>query len=115
MLENNRALVNRLDEENLLVPSARVAPAAGERPNPSILTIIWRRRWVFFGCILLAVAAAVVYLAKSTPIYSSSSQILARCRRNGNDGEHSRAGAGIEGYPCFRIPIVRALLITWKQ
>ena len=77
MLENNRALATRLEEESLLVPAAaRFAPAAqAERQNPSILTIIWRRRWVFFGCVLLALAAAVVYLTKATPIYSSSSQI----------------------------------------
>jgi capsular exopolysaccharide synthesis family protein len=80
MLENNRALAPRYgdDDNNLLVPATRMMPApisSAERTNPSILTIIWRRRWVFFGCIVLAMAAAVVYLAKATPLYSSSSQI----------------------------------------
>src|SRR5437762_1073031 len=82
MLEN-RALANRVEEDGLLVPAAARAPLAlnsgaggsGDRPSTSILTIIWRRRWVFLSCVIVSLAAAVIYLAKSTPIYSASSQI----------------------------------------
>src|SRR5205809_1478901 len=82
MLEN-RSLANRVEDEGLLVSAAGAAArvplalgaAGGDRPSTSILTIIWRRRWVFFGCVVLALGAAVAYLAKSTPIYSASSQI----------------------------------------
>src|SRR5262249_45805493 len=80
MLES-RALVHRVEEEGLAVPartSIVAAPATqsgGGTPSTSILTIIWRRRWVFFGLVLLALGAAGVYLTKATPIYSATSQI----------------------------------------
>src|SRR5438093_11586181 len=80
-MNENRTLANRLDEENLLVPSARPlsgAGATGERPGTSLLTIIWRRRWVFLGCILLSLAGGIVYLSRCTPLYSSSAQIYAQ-------------------------------------
>lgn len=72
---DNRVLANRMDEEGIVVPPARASFAAAEKPSTSILTIIWRRRWVFFGCILVALTAAGVYLSKATRIYASSSQI----------------------------------------
>src|SRR5438132_8012398 len=37
--------------------------------------VLWRRRWIVAGSILVALAAGVVYLAKVTPVYSSASKI----------------------------------------
>src|SRR5690349_13017895 len=72
MLEN-RALAGRFEDENQLVPAARGLNT--ERPTPSLLTIIWRRRWIFLACLVLALAGAVVYQLKTPPAYSASSQI----------------------------------------
>ncbi|HEX8323499.1 MAG TPA: polysaccharide biosynthesis tyrosine autokinase [Tepidisphaeraceae bacterium] len=46
---------------------------ASERPQPNIFAVIWRRRWIVLGCVLLALAVGITYFAKATPIYGSSS------------------------------------------
>lgn len=43
--------------------------------SESLVQIMWRGRWLIFLTTVLAVAAAVVYLVKATPIYSSTSRI----------------------------------------
>lgn len=73
MLEN-RALSNRLDEDSLLVPAAR-SIAAPEPTPPSFVAIVWRRRWVFLACVVLAMAGAIAYQVKTPAVYSASSQI----------------------------------------
>ncbi len=75
MLEH-RSITTRLQEQDLAVPAPRTSMLSiAEKPATSILTIVWRRRWSFFGCIAFALVAAMIYLARATPTYSASSQI----------------------------------------
>ncbi len=47
--------------------------APDSRRNP--LLIIWSRRWIVLGCIIVCVAAAVAYLINATPIYESKARL----------------------------------------
>jgi succinoglycan biosynthesis transport protein ExoP len=44
-----------------------------DRPGPNILAIVWRRRWIVFGCVAVSLVAGAIYLKRATRIYSSSS------------------------------------------
>lgn len=46
-----------------------------ERPQPNIFSILWRRRWIVLGCVLLSLVAGVVYYARATSVYASSSLV----------------------------------------
>jgi capsular exopolysaccharide synthesis family protein len=41
----------------------------------SLVAVIWRNRWIVLITTVVTLAAAVVYLAKATPIYTSTSRI----------------------------------------
>jgi len=60
------------------MPSAMSAPSAseGEGQQDGMLHILWRRRWIFAGCTVLALVAAWIYLMRATAIYSSQSQVF---------------------------------------
>lgn len=49
-------------------------PVMGWIPE-SLLNIIWRGRWIILLTTVVALSVAFVYLAKATPIYTSSSRI----------------------------------------
>jgi uncharacterized protein involved in exopolysaccharide biosynthesis len=53
---------------------AEIAPAIGLIPE-SLIQIIWRSRWIVLLSAVLVLAAAFIYLAKATPIYTSTSRI----------------------------------------
>src|SRR3989339_2198623 len=48
----------------------------GFMPQDGLLRIILRHRWVILGTALCFLFAAVIYLAKATPIYTSSSRLF---------------------------------------
>ena len=51
-----------------------LTPAAGLMPE-SLVQIIWRSRWIVLLATVAAIVAAFVYLAKATPIYTSTSRV----------------------------------------
>ena len=53
---------------------AEMPPAAGLM-SESLVQIIWRSRWIVLLATVAALVAAFVYLAKTTPIYTSTSRI----------------------------------------
>src|SRR5881394_2192261 len=115
MLEN-RTLATRVDspdENGILMPAAAAAMAgrAPERSAPSILTIIWRRRWVFFGCILIALACAAGYLYKAVSIYSSSSQIVVQQSAPKMISDVLNSGQAAANYLFTQCDIIRSTAI----
>ncbi len=50
-------------------------PASAEVMSESLLRVIWRGRWLVLIAVVALLAAAVIYLAKTTPIYTSTSRI----------------------------------------
>ncbi len=50
-------------------------PASMRTISESLARIMWRGRWLILMTIVVAVAAAVAYLIKATPIYTSTSRI----------------------------------------
>jgi len=51
----------------------------GSRMSPpmadSLMVVVWRNRWIMLIIQVVALAAAAVYLAKATPIYTSTSRV----------------------------------------
>ena len=73
-MSDNRSMISRSDEEaGVAIPAARGAYAVGgalaqglttqgrggDRPHSNLLTVVWRRRWVVVGCLVLALAGAI--------------------------------------------------------
>jgi len=52
--------------------SASLEPADRQ---PSILEVVWHRRWTVLAAVAACLAAGFVYLAKATPIYRSTSRL----------------------------------------
>ncbi len=50
-------------------------PASVGMVSESLIHIIWRRRWLVLLAVVIAVAAATIYILKATPIYTSASRI----------------------------------------
>ena len=46
-----------------------------EIPEQGLLQIIWRRRWIVLLAVVVALAAGLIYLAKATPVFTSTSQL----------------------------------------
>ena len=57
-------------------PTAIELAPGRHAPHQSILRIIWRRRRIVLLAFVMCMGAGVVYLAKATPIYTSSSRLL---------------------------------------
>jgi len=68
---NQREDKRTVGQDNLYVG---VPPSVGMVPD-SLVRIIWRSRWIVLFTTVAALAAAFVYLAKATPIYTSTSRI----------------------------------------
>ncbi len=51
-----------------------MAPLVGMM-SESLAVIVWRNRWIVLATTVVALTAAVIYVAKATPIYSSTSRI----------------------------------------
>jgi succinoglycan biosynthesis transport protein ExoP len=49
-------------------------PDIGMVPE-SLVQIVWRSRWIVLASIILALAAAFIYLQKATPIFTSTSRV----------------------------------------
>ena len=60
----------RLDEVN--APQARTAAA---RPRDNILLIVWRHRTLVVVSVAVALVFGIIYVARATPIYGSSSLV----------------------------------------
>jgi polysaccharide biosynthesis transport protein len=43
--------------------------------SDSLFEVIWRHAWIVLGCMVLALVAGFVYLAKATPIFTSESRL----------------------------------------
>lgn len=43
--------------------------------SDSLLTVAWRSRWIILVCVVLAIAAGLVYIQTATPIYTSTSKL----------------------------------------
>src|SRR5687768_10003609 len=69
------AKVNRAGPDNIQVPQ-RPAPRQGISASPALMLVLWRRRWVVLVTVLACVSAAVVYLVRATPIYTSTARLL---------------------------------------
>jgi succinoglycan biosynthesis transport protein ExoP len=51
---------------------------AGQGPGmmpESLFQVMWRHSWIIIGCAFLALVAGFIYLAKATPIYTSSASL----------------------------------------
>jgi capsular exopolysaccharide synthesis family protein len=64
--------------------------------SESLFEIAWRRRWTILVTVVLALAGAVVYLQKATPLYESTSRIYVeqstpRIFRDSDEGMLSRS------------------------
>ena len=73
--ENNvishRENYRTVEEGNLPVEIPQDVTSMSE----SLVQIIWRRRWIVLLSTVVVLAAAFVYLAKATPIYTSTSRV----------------------------------------
>lgn len=54
------------------LPAAR--PTAAVVPE-SLLSVVWRGRWIMLICLMLALGAGVVYIETATPIYTSTARL----------------------------------------
>ena len=70
MISQNDKL-NMLEKNN---PRAAVPQSVGFLPE-TMLQILWRSRWIVFSSVVLALILALIYIAKATPIYTSTSRI----------------------------------------
>ncbi len=52
----------------------------GEVQRPGLIQIIWNRKWFVIGAVFLCLTAGLVYLAKVTPIYMSTSRLYVEQR-----------------------------------
>ena len=79
------------------------------RPSAAIdlrtyLNFVWRN-WMFIGAVTaLALLVAVVYLARATPLYTATAQILL-------DRNTKKLQAWM---PSATIPRIRQLFVSWK-
>ena len=51
------------------------APGESEIPGPSLLEVLWPRRWIVVGATILSLAAGIYYLSEATPIFESTSRL----------------------------------------
>src|SRR5215213_6143734 len=70
-------MVSRNHSHLLPAPSDGAMGAAVHQPtfSHSALQVVWRRRWTLLFSIVLCVGAGLLYLAKATPKYTSTSKI----------------------------------------
>lgn len=50
-------------------------PVQGEPVREALLSVLWRRRWILLGAVLLALAGGLVYILKATPTFTSTSRL----------------------------------------
>ncbi|MCH8219065.1 MAG: polysaccharide biosynthesis tyrosine autokinase [Planctomycetes bacterium] len=58
---------------NGIVPDLAGMPGSGQ-PD-SLVVVLWRHSWIIIGCVVLALIGGFVYLAKATPLFTSSSRL----------------------------------------
>ena len=79
-------------------------------PGPSLIEILWRRRWTVLLAVVVSVVAAFVYLLTATPIYTSTSRLYVERqapRLLGNDP----SGNSSTNYLATQVEILRSGLI----
>ncbi|NQV31353.1 MAG: hypothetical protein HQ515_01610, partial [Phycisphaeraceae bacterium] len=64
------------NRNNELGPMEPANPGQGPGMMPeSLFQVMWRHSWIIIGCAFLALVAGFIYLAKATPIYTSTASI----------------------------------------
>ena len=43
--------------------------------SDGLVQIMWRRRWIVVGCVIVVLTASLLYLARMTPLYSSTARV----------------------------------------
>ena len=61
------------------ISAVEAPPSAGIVPE-SLIQIIWRSRWIVLLAMAVVLAAAFVYLSRTTPIYTSTSRVYVEQR-----------------------------------
>ncbi|MCH8194098.1 MAG: hypothetical protein IIA65_08775, partial [Planctomycetes bacterium] len=56
-----------------MIPDLAGMPESGQ-PD-SLVVVFWRHSWIIIGCVVLALIGGFVYLAKATPLFTSSSRL----------------------------------------
>ncbi|MCH7919861.1 MAG: hypothetical protein IIC50_17975 [Planctomycetes bacterium] len=51
------------------------AGMSGQVQPDSLVLVLWRQSWTIIGCVVLALIGGFVYLAKATPLFTSSSRL----------------------------------------
>ena len=70
-------MINQNENHNVIGENGsrmEMPPAVGLMPE-SLVQIIWRSRWIVLLATVVVLVAAFVYLAKATPIYTSTSRV----------------------------------------
>lgn len=69
-------IISQNDKLNMLgkKDSIETPQSVGFLPE-TLLQILWRSRWIIFFTVVLAIVLAFIYIAKATPIYTSTSRI----------------------------------------
>lgn len=73
-VRNDIAMDKLLRDESAALRQINV-PSQGSAPSPSLLEVMWRRRWVVALTALACVLLAATYLVMATPIFSSTSKV----------------------------------------
>lgn len=61
---------------NNLPEASEPAALSGDAPRRSPLLIVWQRRWIIVVCLLLSIAAAIVYLFTAIPLYRGTAKLV---------------------------------------
>ena len=70
------------NDENIAIQEADFQPAAigPGVPQRGLLQVVWERRWIVIAAIFVCLAAGFTYLAKATPIFTSTSRLYVEQR-----------------------------------
>jgi len=66
---------HRMGGAMVKMPSSRVREAGLRPGTDNLFAIVWRSRWTLLLCIVVALAAGLVYIRTVTPIYTSTSKL----------------------------------------
>ncbi len=70
------------NDQNIAIQEADFQPTAigPGVPQRGLLQVIWERRWIVILAVFACLAAGFIYLAKATPIFTSTSRIYVEQR-----------------------------------
>jgi capsular exopolysaccharide synthesis family protein len=97
-----------------MAPAVRALTTVGSsEPQASgILTIIWRRRWLFVSAVVLAAVGAGLYLSQATPMYRASAQIYAQQGTPKILAEALALGSGSMNYLYTQCDLIRSTAVV---